>query len=213
MMKNQIIIWMLVFCIMGIMTASVAAQDWAIKADYTESCSCNPTCPCAFGSPSTLGYCEGNNLIEIKEGHYGDVRLDGISVVTAFSLGKWIKPYVSENATDEQAKAAVELLKLEPTFGILFSGDTKTLSQEKVPVSIEKTSTNVKFSVPASKVEIEMMKGRDGKPIKIQNLPVPFLNDHTQYKSVTLSHNSEDKEFKHSGTNGFTSKIEATSKK
>ena len=211
-MKNHIKIWMLAFCIMGIMTAPVAAQDWAIKADYTESCSCNPTCPCVFGSPSTFGYCEGNNLIEIKEGHYGDVRLDGISVVTAFSLGKWLKIYVSENATDEQVKAAVDLLKLDQTFGLIYSEKTKILSQQKVPVSIEKAATNVKFSVPASMVEIEMMKGGGGKPIKIQNLPVPFLNDHTQYKSIIVSHKSEDKEFKHSGTNGLTSKIVASGK-
>ncbi|NIR48394.1 DUF1326 domain-containing protein [candidate division KSB1 bacterium] len=211
-MKDQITIWVLVFFIMGVMAASVVAQDWAIKADYTESCSCNPACPCLFGSPSTLGYCEGNNLIEIKEGHYGDVRLDGISVVTAFSLGKWLKLYVSENATDEQAKAAVELLKLEQTFGFIYSGQSEILSQEKAPVSIEKTSTNVKFSVPASMVEIEMMKGWEGKPIKIQNLAVPFMRDHTQYKSVTTSHKSKDKEFKHSGTNGLTARIEASGK-
>jgi hypothetical protein len=197
---------------LGIMAAPVAAQDWAIKADYSESCSCNPSCPCVFGSPSTLGYCEGNNLIEIKEGHYGDVRLDGISVVTAFSLGKWLKLYVSENATDEQAKAAVALLKLEPTFGFIYSGNSEILSQEKAPISIEKTASKVKFSVPTSMTEIEMMQGRDGKPIKIQNLPIPFLNDHTQYKAITISHKSEDKEFRHSGTNGLTSKIEASGK-
>lgn len=209
-MKNQFTIWVIGFFVVGIMAASVAAQDWAIKADYTESCSCNPACPCLFGSPSTLGYCEGNNLIEIKEGHYGDVDLGGISVVTAFSLGKWLKVYVSEKATDEQAKAVLDLLKLKETFGIIYSGGSKILSQEKAPVSIERTSTSVKFSVPASLVEIEMMKGWKGKAIKIQNLPVPFMNDHTQYKSVSLSHKSEGKEFKHSGTNGLTSKIEAS---
>jgi hypothetical protein len=211
-MKNQLRIWMLVFCMMGIMAASATAQDWAIKADYTESCSCNPACPCLFGSPSTLGYCEGNNLIEIKEGHYGDVRLDGISVVTAFSLGKWLKLYVSENATDEQTKAAVELLKLEQTFGFIYSGKSEILSQEKAPVSIEKTATKVKFSVPASLVEIEMMKGWEEQPIKIQNLAVPFMRDYTQYKSITTSHKSKDKEFEHSGTNGLTARIEASGK-
>jgi hypothetical protein len=211
-MGNRITILMIVFCTIGIMATSVAAQDWAIKADYTESCSCNPACPCLFGSPSTLGYCEGNNLIEIKEGHYGNVRLDGISVVTAFSLGKWLKIYINENATDEQAKALLELLKLEQTFGLIYSGNSKILAQEKVPISIEKTSTKVKFSVPASMVEIEMIKGRGGKPIKIQNLSLPFMNDHTQYKSITLSHKSEDKEFKHSGTNGLTANINVSSK-
>ena len=212
-MKNRIAILMMVFFTTGIMATNVAALDWAIKADYTESCSCNPACPCLFGSPSTHGYCRGNNLIEIKEGHYGDVRLDGISVVTAFDLGKWLKIYISDNATDEQAKASLELLKLEQTFGIIYSGKSEILSQEKVPISIEKTSTKVKFSVPASMVEIEMMKGWGGKPIKIQNLPVPFMNDHTQYKSISNSHKSKDKEFKYSGTNGLTAKINVSSKK
>ena len=206
-MGNRTTILMIVFCTIGIMATSVAAQDWAIKADYTESCSCNPTCPCVFGSPPTHDYCEGNNLIEIKEGHYGGVRLDGMSVVTAFSLGKWLKLYIDENATDEQEKALLELLKLKPTFGLLYSGKSEILSQEKAPISIEKTSTKVKFSVPASMVEIEMMKGRGGKPVKIQNLSLPFMDDHTQYKSILVSHKSEDKEFKHSGTNGLTASI------
>jgi hypothetical protein len=212
-MKNRIAILMMAFFTTGIMATNVAALDWAIKADYTESCSCNPACPCLFGSPSTHGYCRGNNLIEIKEGHYGDVRLDGVSVVTAFDLGKWLKIYLNENATDEQAKALLELLKLEQTFGIIYSGKSELLSQEKVPISIEKTSTKVKFSVPASMVEIEMMKGWGGKPIKIQNLPVPFMNDHIQYKSISMSHKNKDKEFKYSGTNGLTAKINVSSKK
>ena len=212
-MENRITILMIVFCTIGIMATSAAAQDWAIKADYTESCSCNPACPCYFGAPSTHGYCEGNNLIEIKEGHYGGVRLDGISVVTAFSLGKWLKIYINENTTDEQAKALLELLKLEQTFGRIYSGKSEILSQEKAPISIEKTSAKVKFSVPASMVEIEMMKGRDGKPIKIQNLSQPWMDDHTQYKSISVTHKSEDKEFKHSGTNGLTANINVSSKK
>jgi hypothetical protein len=82
---------------------------------------------------------------------------------------------------------------------------------QKAPVSIEKTSTKVKFSVPASMVEIEMMKGRDGKPIKIQNLSLPFMNDHTQYKSIVVSHKSDDKAFSHSGSNGLTANIKASS--
>ena len=57
------------------------------------------------------------------------------------------------------------------------------------------------------------MEGKGGKPIKIQNLPVPFINDHTQYKAVITSHKSKDKKFKHSGTNGLTSKINVSSQK
>jgi hypothetical protein len=62
--------------------------------------------------------------------------------------------------------------------------------------------------------EFEIMKGKNGKPIKIANLPSPDLPappffDHTQYRSVTLKHDAEDKQFKYSGTNGFTARIEA----
>ena len=46
-----------------------------------------------------------------------------------------MKVYVSDAATDDQAEAVVELMKLEPTFGMLFSGDTKILTQERAPVS------------------------------------------------------------------------------
>jgi len=212
-MKKQIIILALAFFIAGVPSASVAAQNWALKADYTESCSCNPTCPCLFGSPSTLGYCEGNNLIQIKKGHYGGIKLDGISVVTSFSLGKWLKIYVSEKSTDEQVNAVLELLKLDETFGMIYAGGSKVLSVEKAPVAIERTSTKVRFSVPNATVEIKMMKGLNGTPIKIQNLPVPFMDDHTQYKSITLTHKSEGKEFKHTGTNGLTSKIDASGKR
>ena len=197
--------------IAGIISTSAAAPDWAINAQYTETCSCNVACPCVFGSPATHPYCNGNNLIQITKGHYGDVNLDGISVVTAFSLGKWLKIYIDENATDEQAEAVLKLLKQEQTFGFIYAGKSKILSQEKAAITVEKTPTLVKFSVPNSSVEIELMKGRDGKAIKIQNLPVPFLNDYTQYKSVNNSHKSEDKEFKYSGTNGLTSTIDVSS--
>jgi hypothetical protein len=211
-MKRRIKLFFTICCIVGLVSAPVAAQEWAIHADYTESCSCNPTCPCVFGSPSTHGFCEGNNLIEIKEGHYNGVNLDGISMVTAFSLGKWMKIYMNENTTEEQAQALMDLLRLDQTFGLIYAGNTKVLSQETTPISIERAAGKVKFSVPDSIVEIEMMKGKGGEPIRIQNLTLPFMDNHTQYKSIVVSHMSADKAFKHSGTNGLTSTITASSK-
>ena len=59
----------------------VRGAEWSIKADYTDSCCCQPSCPCLFGSAPTLDHCEGITLVEIKNGHYRDVRLDGIHPV------------------------------------------------------------------------------------------------------------------------------------
>jgi hypothetical protein len=213
-MKKQIIIGVMALALMAAMSASAGSEEWAIKADYTGSCSCNPACPCVFGSPPTLGHCDDVGLFEIKQGHYGDVSLDGISLVATSRFGEWVKFSISKDATDEQVKAAIKLIA---AIGFL-PPSAKVLSTEKVTISIERTADKIKFSVPSTTVEIEMMKGLNGKPIKIQNLPAqnlpfPRLIDHTQYKSITLNHDSEDKKYSYSGTNGFTAKIDTTSKK
>ncbi len=210
-MRKQILFGLLVLTFLIAAVTSVWAEEWAIKADYAESCSCLPTCPCYFGSPATLGHCDGIMLTEIREGHYGAVRLDGISVVTVLRLGKWVEFYVSENATEDQVKAAQQLM--ETVFAADFPPGTEVLLTEKAPVSVERTATTLKYSVPASTVEIEIMKGQDGKAIKIQNLPFIGATEFIQYKSIKLSHKSKNKEFSYSGTNGYTAKMEATSKK
>lgn len=208
-MRKQFLTWTLAIVLLALMSAPVGAEEWAIKADVSESCSCNPTCPCVFGSPPTLGHCDAVGLAEIEKGHYGDVVLDGISFVYTTRFGKWMKYTVSEEATDKQADAVGKL------FGAAYGmGKVEVLSSVKGHLTIEKTDGNVKFSAPGSTVEIEIVRGSNGQPIVIDNLPaegVPFphLNEYTQHKSVTLKHDSEDKEFSYSGTNGFTANIDA----
>ncbi len=208
-MRKEHLTWMLAAVLMILISAPVGAEEWAIKADVSESCSCNPTCPCVFGSPSTLGHCDAVGLAEIKKGYYGDVVLDGISFVYTTRFGKWMKYTVSEEATDKQADAIAKL------FGAAYGmGKVEVLSTTKGPLTIEKTDGNVKFSAPGSAVEIELVKGSGGQPIVIGNLPaegVPFphLNQYTQHKSVTLKHDSKNEEFSYSGTNGYTANIDA----
>ncbi len=50
---------------------------WRIAGDWWDLCNCAIGCPCNFGSDPTLGYCEGVLTWLIREGTYGDVRLDG----------------------------------------------------------------------------------------------------------------------------------------
>ena len=183
---------------------------WSVKADYTDSCSCQPTCPCFFGSAPTLGHCEGVTLIEIESGHYGDVRLDGVKVLAVYRGGDWIKFYVTDEADKAQTEAAAKLL---PTFEDFFAIEN-VLEVKNVPLSVERSAERMTIVTPNTTAEIEIMKGKNGKAIKIENLPSPAfpappLLDHTQYRSVTLKHEAEDKQFEYSGTNGFTARIEA----
>ena len=199
-----------VACAFGFMAApSHAENDWAIDATLSGSCSCYAMCPCTLGSPPTHDSCQGSHFVEIKKGHYGGINLDGLGMVTTKSRGEWMKVYIDEAASDSQMNALVELLKLDETMRL--GDNTEIISKKKVKISVERASDRVKFSVPASTVEIEMMKGLDGKPIEVDNLPLPFLADYTQYKSISNFHRSDEHKFSHSGTNGFVSRLAASS--
>ncbi len=183
---------------------------WSVRTRYTDAGSCSPTCPCLFGSASTLGHCEGIALVEIESGHYGDVRLDGVAVLAVYRGGSWIKFYVTDEADKAQTDAAVTLL---PTFEKFFASDN-VLGVTNTAISVERSAERVKISTADTMAEIEVMKGKNGKPIKIENLPAPDFPappylDHTQYRTVILKHDAEDKQFEYSGTNAFTARIEA----
>ena len=199
-----------VACAFGFMAApSHAENDWAIDATLSGSCSCNAMCPCSLGSPPTQGFCEGSNLVEVKSGHYFGTNLDGLGMVATRRGGEWLKLYIDEAASDSQMNALIELLKLDETMSL--AKNTEIISKEKVKISVERASDRVKFSVPASTVEIEMMEGLGGKPIKVDNLRRPFFNDYTLYKSISNIHQSDEHKFSHSGTNGFVSRLAASS--
>jgi UDP-N-acetylglucosamine enolpyruvyl transferase len=88
------------------------------------------------------------------------------------------------------------------------------LEVKNVSISVERTGERMKISMPNTTVDIEIMKGKNGKPIKIENLPwpgfpAPPFDDLTQYKTIVLKHTSGDQEFDYTGTNGFTATIEA----
>jgi hypothetical protein len=206
-MKKLIFVLTIAISMLVVLPVSTVAQEWAINGSYSESCSCNPACPCHFGSAPSLGHCQGIGLFEIKVGHYGDVKLDGVSIVAAQDMGKWVKYYVNDGVSDEQAKVA-GLIFAEMMEG--YPPEMKVLSTQIVPIEVERTATRIKFSVPDSKVEIELMKGLNDKPIKIANLPDARTKDYTQYKSIILEHKGEQK-FSYSGTNGFTSKVDMSS--
>ncbi len=197
-------------CLLVATGASSVAQDedWHVTADVAESCSCDVSCPCNFGSSPTHDYCHVNRLYEITKGHHGDTDVSGLELVVTFSMGEWSKFYVSDKASDAQMEA---LERLTPHF--LGRFQRGLLSTERVPLSVERTDDKLKFSVPASSVEMDVMKGFGGKPVKVLNLPSSLFQDYTQYKSVDHRHTGDDKAFQYSGTTGFASKLDVGSEK
>jgi len=184
-----------------------AEPNWHLIASVAESCSCTISCPCNFGGEPNRNPCEGNRLIAIKSGHYEGTDLANVSFIVTFNMRNWSKIYLSDKVTAQQEKAVEALLP------IAFAGFHRgMLSFTKAPITMDITEKRVRFSGPESSVDMEVMSGFGGKPVKIMNLPNPAIQDYTQYKSVVHKHASDKTTWSHAGTNGFTSTMEAGSK-
>src|SRR5205823_8901081 len=86
------------------------------------------------------------------------------------------------------------------------------LSFTRAPITMDITEKRVRFSGPESSVDMEVLSGFGGKPVKVMNLPSAAFQDYTQYKSASHKHASDKATFSYSGTNGFTSTMDIGSK-
>ena len=62
------------------------AIEWRVKATELGNCNCSYGCPCQFNALPTHGNCHGLFGMQIEEGHFGAVRLDGLRTVLIASL-------------------------------------------------------------------------------------------------------------------------------
>jgi len=114
------------------------------------------------------------------------------------------------STTTAQADAVVKLLpSLEDFFAI-----SNVIEVKRVPVSVTRQGDRIRFSVPNTTVDIELMRGAGGLPIRTEGLPhadfgkaPPYL-EHTQYRTVALKHQGGEQRFDYSGTNAFAARID-----
>lgn len=186
-----------------VVPAPALAQDrrWSFRATVAECCSCAIPCPCNFGRPTDRP-CHGNRLIQLREGEFEGVDLSGTSFVVTFLMGQWTRLYIDQNLPQAKATALDGLL---PAAFAGFHRLARTI--ERVPLTVQQGSGTFAFSVPESTVEMKLVPGLDGGPIRISGLPSPAFFDYVQYESVVHSHRSADAEWSHSGTNGFISEM------
>jgi hypothetical protein len=91
--------------------------SWRIKGDHAGSCNCIWACPCQFNALPDKGYCEALLVWEIREGHFGDLSLDGVRFGFAVHWPGAIhegngtrQTVVDERASEEQRRALNEML-------------------------------------------------------------------------------------------------------
>jgi hypothetical protein len=96
--------------------------SWWMKGDWFDLCSCNVPCPCGFAQPPTNNRCEGIMAYHVREGVYGEVRVDGLSVivVVTFEGNAWanenpvsIGIFMDERANEDQREALQKIFSGE----------------------------------------------------------------------------------------------------
>jgi hypothetical protein len=102
---------------------------WRIAGEEIVHCNCDWGCPCQFNAPPTHGRCEAFGIVEIREGHYGDVSLAGLRFARIVSWPGRIdegngtrQTWIDERANQEQWAAidAIESGKHGGTFFEIF---------------------------------------------------------------------------------------------
>ena len=88
--------------------------SWRMRGDWFDVCSCDIACPCEFAQPPTNNHCEGVLAYHVREGVYGDVRLDDLNVigVASFDGNVWageakisLGLFIDERANEQQRQA------------------------------------------------------------------------------------------------------------
>jgi hypothetical protein len=120
----------------------MAHLDWLIRGPKIASCNCDYGCPCEFNGRPTRDTCEGLEAHLIEDGHFGDLRLDGLVVAARYRWpgpvhegGGTVQGIIDERASPAQREALLKILggqEQEPTTVYNIYG--ATIAKELDPV-------------------------------------------------------------------------------
>ncbi len=96
----------------------MASVEWKIRGEYMKNCNCIATCPCdTVGFPYPEKGCHGMRGMHIVEGHFRNIRLDGLNWAVIFTWpgalhegNGTIEPIVDVRASEEQRSALLTIL-------------------------------------------------------------------------------------------------------
>ncbi len=191
---------------------------WQLAGDYFENCSCDVLCPCltsAMQEPADTERCLVPLVCRIDDGHFDDIRLDGLSFIMVvdspaiMAEGDWrVALYVDERASEEQLNALVEILSgnhggvpevLSPLIG-------EMLGPKLVPIVYEASDTWRRVEVPGiMEFEVEgVLSPATGKVMEATNTVHPMGEDLPIARSTIGTYNDPDYDwsFDNMGKNG-----------
>lgn len=149
---------------------SASKTQWSLEADFLQACSCDYGCPCEFSAPPTRGFCEGTGVWNVVNGHFGDVKLDGLAIGFAAHWPKAIHEgngtlalFIDERADAQQRKAILTICSGQAgglPFEILATTFTKVLDPIYAPIrfTLNGRDSSVRIGDGALDIALEPIK-------------------------------------------------------
>jgi hypothetical protein len=225
-LRNKFILCLYVVLVMFLDTPSdvIAELIWSIEGEYFEGCTCNPGCPCLFGSePTHNRTCKITGVFHIHKGKYGQYNLDGHSVIgitdlTARPDENWIVFYIDEKGSSgAHGKALLDIFN-NYVFGFA-KVPKERVTVRYLPISIESSEWRKKASVADNlTLDVEILRGKGdfNKPTQIVNKNFPiwaseFDTTLNMGKAVTHRFQEGNQEWNYDGRSGFATSFKFTS--
>jgi hypothetical protein len=161
--------------------------QWRLQGDWWDVCNCNIGCPCVFSSPPSYGFCEGVLTWLIRDGHYGEVKIDaGIAVVlvihfegTVFDKNREFGFLIDERASAQQREALKNIFlgNAGGAFAAWRDLTIKVDGVQFVPMKVSHDAENWRVEVPGL---VDALAGPfrkfmvpEGDTCRIYNAPRP----------------------------------------
>jgi hypothetical protein len=141
----------------------MALVDWFMKGTEFANCNCAVGCPCQFNALPTHGNCRAHTFVQIDEGRFGDVRLDGLrwGIMAMWPgpihLGNGTFQVIVDERADTRQRAAIEAVangrETEPgtlifnVFAALISNTLPTL-YKRIDLAIDAANGTARLAVP-----------------------------------------------------------------
>ncbi len=204
-------------------TAS-ANPSWTIEGEYFEGCTCNPGCPCLFGSePTHNKTCIITGVFHIHAGSYGQFNLDGQTVIgitdlTAGPDDNWIVFYISSDG--HSSVLGKPLLDIFRDHVFSFANvPTDRIKVRYLPIQVESSKWRKKATVADNlTLDVDLLRGKSetDKPTQIVNKNFPVWADEfdtTLNMGKAIKHRFQEgsHQWNYDGRSGFSTHFHFTS--
>ena len=192
-----------------------------LKGAVLGGCSCDWGCPCNFEVPPTRGFCEGEYIWCVEQGHYGGARLDGLCFgmffysPAAIHLGNLTTvAIVGEQANVQQREAIETMITDASPMSIFYSLTSNFLGFRCAPFEVHLDGIRSRVTIPGVyELELTPMTNPVTGEVELATLlkPTGFTSQQSELCTTTVERfSTEGLSYDHSGRYGEFAPFEYT---